>query len=103
MGVMLCGCKLCFAERRFTGAFDRLPDQFCRLLDRLSDQFAKHRLQECLTGRVRGAGALFLRDGGVVEWPPGHADWEPGRNPRRAGARLGPPSLHRPIFLSSKP
>ena len=31
-----------YAECRFTGNFDRLPDQNCRSLDRLSDHLALH-------------------------------------------------------------
>ena len=32
----------CFAKCPFTCQFDRLSDQFCQSLDRLSDHFAKH-------------------------------------------------------------
>ena len=38
----------CYAKCRFTGIFDRLPGQLCRLLDRLSDQLAHHCAQELL-------------------------------------------------------
>ena len=51
-------CTLCFAKCRFTGAFDRLPDQFCRLLDRLSDQFAKH----CAAGAYTDAVAAVAEE-----------------------------------------
>ena len=40
-------CSQCFAKCAFTGQFDRLSYQLCQSLDRLSDQFAKHRLQCC--------------------------------------------------------
>jgi hypothetical protein len=35
-------CDQCFAKCPFTCQFDRLSDQLCQSLDRLSDHFAKH-------------------------------------------------------------
>ena len=32
----------CFAKCPFTSQFDRVSDQLCQSLDRLSDHFAKH-------------------------------------------------------------
>ena len=37
--------SLCNEKCRFTGIFDRLPDQFYRLLDRFSNKLASHCLE----------------------------------------------------------
>ena len=57
----------CNAKCRFTGTFDRLPGQFCRLLDRLTDHLATH----CAVGswgrlaqRWEGSLMLLTRDAG---------------------------------------
>ena len=39
------GRRQCNAKCRFTGNFDRAPDQLCQLLDRLSDHLALHWVQ----------------------------------------------------------
>ena len=43
----------CFAECPLTCQFDRLSDELCQSLDRLSDHFAKHWLTVSCTGRSR--------------------------------------------------